>query len=64
VIDVQALNDALLTLVFCVGLALLTAITIVGAGALNLRHERRAHIRSIERHLAAAAEDQERASVR
>jgi cytochrome c biogenesis protein CcdA len=64
VIDVQILNDALLTLAFCVGLALLMAIVIVAAGALTQRHERREHVRSIERHLAAAAEDQDPASVR
>jgi cytochrome c biogenesis protein CcdA len=64
VIDIQILNDALLTLAFCVGLALLMAVAIVAAGALHQRNERRAHIRSIERHLAAAAEDQNPASVR
>jgi cytochrome c biogenesis protein CcdA len=65
VTDVQTLNDALLTLAFCVGLALLLAISIVAAGALTQRHERRAHVRSIERHLAAAAaEDQDSAAVR
>ncbi|HTW04191.1 MAG TPA: hypothetical protein VMF87_28095 [Streptosporangiaceae bacterium] len=63
-IDVQILNDALLTLAFCVGLALLMAIVIVAAGALTQRHERREHVRSIERHLAAAAGDQDPASVR
>jgi hypothetical protein len=64
VTDVQTLNDALLTLAFCVGLALLLAIAIVAAGALTQRHERRAHVRSIERHLAAAAGDQNPAAVR
>lgn len=64
-IDVQTLNDALLTLAFCVGLALLLAIAIVAAGALTQRQERRAHVRSIERHLAAAAaEGQDPAAVR
>ena len=48
-IDVQTLNDALLTLAFCVGLALLLAVSIVAAGALTQWHERRAHVRSIER---------------
>jgi hypothetical protein len=64
VIDVQTLNDALLTLAFCVGLALLLAVSIVAAGALTQWHDRRAHVRSIERHLAAAAEDQDPAAVR
>jgi len=64
VIDVQTLNDALVTLAFCVGLALLLAISIVAAGALTQRHERKAHVQRIERHLAAVAEQQDPAAAR
>ena len=63
-IDVQTLNDALVTLAFCVGLALLLAISIVAAGALTQRHERKAHVQRIERHLAAVAEQQDPAAAR
>ena len=62
--DVQTLNDALVTLAFCVGLALLVAISIVAAGALTQRHERKAHVQRIERHLAAVAEQQDPAAAR
>jgi len=64
VTDVQTLNDALVTLAFCVGLALLVAISIVAAGALTQRHERKAHVQRIERHLAAVAEQQDPAAAR
>jgi cytochrome c biogenesis protein CcdA len=63
-IDVQILNDALMTLAFCVGLALLMAVAIVAAGALTQRRERKAHVRRIERHLATVAEQQDPAAAR
>ena len=63
-IDVQILNDALVTLAFCVGLALLMAVAIVAAGALAQRRERKTHVQQIERHLAAVAEQQDPAATR
>jgi cytochrome c biogenesis protein CcdA len=64
VTDVQTLNDALVTLAFCVGLAVLLAVAIVAAGALTQRRERKAHVQRIERHLAAVAEQQDPAAAR
>jgi cytochrome c biogenesis protein CcdA len=64
VIDVQILNDALVTLAFCVGLAVLLALAIVAAGALARRQERKAHVQQIERHLAKVAEQQDPAAAR
>jgi cytochrome c biogenesis protein CcdA len=64
VIDVQTLNDALITLAFCAGLAVLLALAIVAAAALTQRRERKAHVRQIERHLATVAEQQDPAAAR
>jgi hypothetical protein len=55
-IDVQLLNDALLTLGFIVGLVILVSISIVASAALWQRHERKMHVREVEQHLAAAAD--------
>jgi len=57
-IDIQLLNDALLTVALTVGLAIALSVTILGSAALWRRHEQTAGVRAIERHLAAAvAED-------
>ena len=63
-IDVQTLNDALVTLALCTGLAVLLAIAIVAAGALAQRQERKDHVQQIERHLAAVAEEQDPTAAR
>ncbi len=55
-IDMQILSDALVTLAFVVGLAVLLAVSIVAAAALTRRHERKAGVRRIEQHLADAAQ--------
>jgi hypothetical protein len=57
-IDIQLLNDALVTLGFTVGIAILFALSIVGAAALQHRHARKTHVREIEQHLASVATDQ------
>ena len=62
-IDMQILNDALLTVAFAAGIAILLAVAIVGAEALSRRHERRG-IRAIEQHLATVAERRDSASTR
>ena len=54
-IDMQLLNDALLTVAFAAGLAIALSIWIVAAAALSRRHGRRAHGREIEQHLAEVA---------
>jgi hypothetical protein len=61
-IDMQILNDALLAVVFAVGVAVFLSISIVAAAALWQRQERKRHVREIERHLAAVAEHQSSAS--
>jgi hypothetical protein len=55
-IDMQLLNDALLTVLFAVGVAIFLSLSIVAAAALSQRHERKQHVREIEQHLAAVAE--------
>ena len=57
-IDTQILNDALATLAFSVGLAVLLAVSIVAGAALTQRHERKVGVRRIEQHLADAARRQ------
>jgi Tfp pilus assembly protein FimT len=56
VIDMQLLNDALMTVAVVVGLAVLATLAIVAAAALTQRHARRRGIREIERLLAALAD--------
>jgi hypothetical protein len=56
VIDVQLLNDALMTVAFIVGLAILVSALFVAAAALAHRRDSRAGVRQIERLLAAVAE--------
>ncbi len=63
-IDVQALNNALMALGFCVGLAILLSVSIVVAAAVAQRHERKEHVRSIERHLADVTKQQDPAAAR
>jgi len=59
VIDMQLLNDALTTLAFVVGLAILLSVSIVAVAALAHRHERATGFRKIERYLAAVADRQQ-----
>ncbi len=54
-IDTQLLNDALLTVALVVGVAILISVSIVAVAAFWQRHERKAHVREIEQHLAAVA---------
>jgi hypothetical protein len=56
VIDMQLLNDALMTAVVVVGLAVLVSLAFVAAAALTQRYARRRGIREIERLLAALAD--------
>jgi cytochrome c biogenesis protein CcdA len=53
-IDIQLLNDALLTLAFTVGLAIALSAAIVTSAALWRRHEQKTGVREIEQHLAVA----------
>jgi hypothetical protein len=50
-VDIQLLNDALLTVAFTVGVAIVVAISIVASAALWRRHEHSAGVREIEQHL-------------
>jgi hypothetical protein len=61
-IDIQLLNDALLTLAFVVGLVILVSISIVASAALWQRHERKAGLRKIEQHLSSVATADSRAA--
>jgi hypothetical protein len=56
VIDMQLLNDALMTVAVVVGLAVLVSVAFVAAAALTHRQARRRGIREIERLLAALAD--------
>jgi cytochrome c biogenesis protein CcdA len=56
VIDMQLLNDALMTVAFAVGLAIGLSALIVAVAALTQRRASRAGVRQIERLLAAVAE--------
>jgi hypothetical protein len=61
-IGIQLLNDALLTIAFIVGVAIVFSISIVASAALWQRHERTAGVREIERHLALVAAGDSRAA--
>jgi len=61
-IGIQLLNDALLTVAFTVGLAIVLSIGVVASAALWQRHERKAGVREVEQHLAAVATDPSRAA--
>ncbi len=63
-IDMQLLNDALLTIAIVVGAAIAITISIVAAAGVQQRRERTAHIRAIEKHLAAVAAQQRPAATR
>ena len=53
-IDVQLLNDALLAIGLAAGLAIALCLAIVTSAAVWRWHERKAGVRQIEQHLAAA----------
>ena len=55
-IHMQLLNDALMTVGFVVGLAVLVSLLFVAVAALAQRRARREGIRQIERLLAAVAD--------
>ena len=55
-IHAQLLDDALVTVAFLVGVAVLLTVWFVAAAALTHRHERARGIRQIERFLAAVAD--------
>ena len=63
-IDMQLLNDALVTLAFTVGLAVLLSVVIVAGAALTQWHARTSGIRRIEQHLAAVAEPERESTTR
>ena len=54
--NAQLLNDALATVAFLVGLVIAISVWVVTASALHQGHERKAHVRAIEQHLADAAQ--------
>jgi hypothetical protein len=54
-ISIQALNDALVAVVFMIGAALALTAVMVTAAALWERHLRRAGVRAVEQYVAAAA---------
>jgi hypothetical protein len=56
VIDMQLLNDALVTVAFAVGLAVLVSALFVAVAAVTQRRAGRSGVRQIERLLAAVAE--------
>ena len=55
-IDMQLLNDALVTVAFAVGLAVGVSVLFVAVAVLTPRRAGRAGVRQIERLLAAVAE--------
>jgi hypothetical protein len=61
-IDMQLLNDALLTVALMAGLAIAVSISIVTSAALWRRHERKLHVREIEQHLAAVVTEPSQAA--
>ena len=63
-IHMQLLNDALVTIAFVVGLAVLASLVFVAVGALTQRHERARGVRQIERLLAAVADRRDSAATR
>jgi hypothetical protein len=56
VIDMQLLNDALVTVAFAVGLAIGVSVLFVAVAVLTQRRAGRAGVRQIERLLAGVAE--------
>jgi hypothetical protein len=61
-IDIQLLNDALLTVAFIAGLAILLSIGVVASAALWRRHEHRAGVRELKQHLAAVVTEPRQAT--
>jgi hypothetical protein len=61
-IDMQLLNDALLTVAFIVGLAIAFSISIVASAALWRRHEHKTGVREIEQHLTAVVTEHSQAA--
>jgi hypothetical protein len=61
-IDIQLLNDALLTVGFIAGLAILLSIGIVASAALWRRHEHKLGVRELEQRLAAAVAEPSQAA--
>jgi multisubunit Na+/H+ antiporter MnhC subunit len=57
-IDMQLLNDALVLVAAVVGVAILVAVAVVGTAGFRQRRARTAHVRAIEKHLAAVAAQQ------
>jgi hypothetical protein len=64
VIHMQLLNDALVTVAFMVGLAVLVSVSFVAAAVLTQRHERARGVRQIERFLAAVADQRNSSATR
>jgi hypothetical protein len=61
-IGIQLLNDALLTVAFTVGLAIVLSIGIVASAALWRRQESKAGVHEVERHLAAVVAESSQTS--
>jgi hypothetical protein len=54
-IDTQAVNTLLITLGISVGVVLVLGVAFVASTAAWRRYDRRAHVRAVERYLAAVA---------
>jgi hypothetical protein len=61
-IDIQLLSDALLTVAFIAGLAVLLSVGVVASAALWRRHEHKAGVRELEQHLAAVVTEPSQAA--
>jgi hypothetical protein len=61
-IGIQLLNDALLTVAFTVGLAIVLSLGVVALAALWRRHEQKAGVREVEQHLAAVVSERSQAA--
>ena len=63
-IDMQLLNDALVIVAAVVGAAIIVAVAVVATAGFRQRRARTAHVRAIEKHLAAVAAQQSPATTR
>jgi len=64
-IDMQLLNDALMIIAIVAGTAIAIAISVVATAAgFRQRRARTAHVRAIEKHLAAVAAQQSQAATK
>jgi hypothetical protein len=63
-IDMQLLNDALMVIALVVLAAIAISVAVVAAAGVRQRRSRTAHVRAIEKHLAAVAERQSPAATR